>query len=481
MLLTDELFLQYQRCHRRTFLDIYGDSAQRRHPPDYLQKIIVDTDVHRQKTVTRYVSAPSAPAPATPPSGAAETLKLMQQGVDTIYRGVLKSVLSEDVTLVSKPDLLLKQAGRSNLGDWHYLPVQIKLGRRPKLEYQMSVTFQSFVLAEVQQCWPAEAWLVLKDQKRFTVSFAERLLPMRESLTSCLEMLQNKQEPEVFISRNRCSLCVWLNYCSTIAHAEHHLSLLPGVTPKRYATLKGLDLTSLKSLAKANPQQLSELPGFGEEVAERMVDQARSTLTNQPLLYRLPSQPLPASSTVELYFDIEAQPDIKLAYLHGILRVEPHKQRQTFHGFLAEQPDQEARVWQQFLELALSYPHAPIYHFCTYEVEAVKRLASLYGLDATTTRRLLDRFVDIHAWVTRTVTLPVQSYALKPIAQWVGFRWRQEEANGAQAICWYEQWLETGDRNFLDKILCYNEDDCRATYYVKQWLANFLNQTISCA
>ena len=55
----------------------------------------------------------------------------------------------------------------------------------------------------------------------------------------------------------------------------------------------------------------------------------------------------------------------------------------------------------------------------------------------------------------------------------MGFQWRDAGANGAQSICWYNDWLETGDRAHLEAILRYNEDDCRATYHVKQWLSAF--------
>ncbi|NET50789.1 MAG: hypothetical protein F6K09_19280, partial [Merismopedia sp. SIO2A8] len=36
------------------------------------------------------------------------------------------------------------------------------------------------------------------------------------------------------------------------------------------------------------------------------------------------------------------------------------------------------------------------------------------------------------------------------------------------------QWLNTGNRSCLDAIQRYNEDDCRATYKLKDWLAKFL-------
>jgi predicted RecB family nuclease len=80
--------------------------------------------------------------------------------------------------------------------------------------------------------------------------------------------------------------------------------------------------------------------------------------------------------------------------------------------------------------------------------------------------------------VTRTAALPIESYTLKLIAKWLGFEWRNSAANGAQAICWYSQWLETSDPQFLNDIVLYNEDDCLATYRVKDWLTQFLSEQV---
>jgi predicted RecB family nuclease len=126
-----------------------------------------------------------------------------------------------------------------------------------------------------------------------------------------------------------------------------------------------------------------------------------------------------------------------------------------------------------------AYPTAPIFHFCPYEVQTVGKLAKQYGTPSDRIQPLLPRFVDLHELVTLVATLPVESYALKHIARWLGFEWRDASANGAQSIYWYAQWLQTGDRSFLEAIQTYNEDDCRATYLIKKWLGEFL-QVSSC-
>jgi hypothetical protein len=38
-------------------------------------------------------------------------------------------------------------------------------------------------------------------------------------------------------------------------------------------------------------------------------------------------------------------------------------------------------------------------------------------------------------------------------------------------MLWYRLWLDTGERQYLDDSILYNEDDCRATHMIKQWMA----------
>jgi predicted RecB family nuclease len=313
---------------------------------------------------------------------------------------------------------------------------------------------------------------------------------MQDILDGCLTVLKQEREPEVFISRSRCSLCHWYSHCYAIAKSSDHLSLLPGVTQSRYAQLQALNLTTVEALAQTSPTVLEPLAGFGRETAHALIRQARSTLYNSALLAdslayssshsSFLTQLIP-TAPIELYFDIEAEPSLNLIYLHGVLVVDRIRQTETFHPLLAETPDQELIVWQQFLDLVWAHPDAPIFHFCPYETQTVERLGKLYNTPDELIKPLLARFVDLHDLVNQTVTLPVESYALKHIARWVGFDWRDSMANGAQSIYWYAQWLETGDRKYLESIVMYNEDDCRATYVVKDWLTNFLATATSTA
>jgi predicted RecB family nuclease len=603
MLITDKLLLSYQRCNRRAFLDTCGDWKQLDPPSDFLLKLMRDSATYQQQALaSETYQQPHYPR-GDWAAGATATLSLMQQGVDRIYRGVIcqgelgktnsetvsllaidgqylpdiaeipespihlsSSILhSSEITLISRPHLLIKQPGDSKFGNWRYATADIWLSKRPKLDYQIIAAFHAQVLAYVQGTMPETAWLMLRKKGLWAVNLHQRMPQMFEILDECIEMLENRDKPEVFISRQKCTLCGWYSTCHEEAQTIKHLSLLPGVTANRYARLKILGLTDVASLANANSELLASYPEFVEGVAVDVVQQARSSLLNQPLLREegrrkkeegrreegseesetkdkanldtdipihdleegriqnsekfnsseivpdiadnilnniaveeventenkptklsipapiLRKKPIPYSQSVflpiapiELYFDIEAEPELNLDYLHGVLVIDRYNNTEKFHVFLAENVAEEELAWQQFLELVWTYPIAPIFHFCDYEIKTFKRLAKLYNTPAYLWKPVLKRFVDIHKQVTQKAIMPVESYALKPIARWLGFEWRDAKANGAQCVCWYDEWLKTGDRSILEAIVRYNEDDCRATYIVKDWLTNFL-------
>jgi uncharacterized protein len=283
ILLTADLLLHFQRCSRRAFLDLYGDGSQQEPPGDYLLKLIRDSSSHRRKVfATRSGDRPHYPT-GDWAAGANATKQLMQQGAECIQQGILIAPHSEQVTLLSCPDLLVKKPGQSEFGNWCYVPIAIKLGKRPKLEYQVGVTFDAYVLAAAQGAWSEQVWLILREKGMYSVDLWTVLPQMQDILADCVQTLTSSQEPEVFIARNRCNLCTWFNYCYTIAHAQRHLSLLSGVTPSRYSVLQTLNLTTVEALATTSPEVLEPLAGFGKDAAEKIVLQAQASLTQQAI------------------------------------------------------------------------------------------------------------------------------------------------------------------------------------------------------
>jgi predicted RecB family nuclease len=491
MLLTDELLLNYKRCQRRTFLDIYGSVDHRQVEKEFLAKLRRENRTHIQKILTEldlnYQRIRSEERNWQ--AKAEETETLMQQGVDCIYEGVLtanlcdrqflddRSIALDAVTPIGNPHLLIKQPGKSKFGDWSYFPLSIRLGRRPKTEYKLIAAFHAYLLSYIQQTIPATAQIILRDSQHYRVNLEQWLPKTRQAIADCLRSLTKTEAPEVFISRQRCNLCHWYAFCYEDAKSQQHLSLVPGITPNRYEYLQAKGIFDLNSLATASTLDLAEAIGF--DIASQITQQAQSLIQDRALLkwnYDSTIESIPDNSAFELYFDIEAEPERNLDYLFGVLLVDRQTQQEKFYRFIAEKPEDEGKIWQEFLEFVSLYDRAPIFHFSEYEVDTIQRLSSLYETPWTLTNSILSRCIDLHSLVTNSVALPVESYSLKSLANWLGFQWRDLMASGEQSVCWYDFWLQTGDRAWLDAILRYNEDDCRATFHLKEWLIQFLSE-----
>ncbi|MEL6128772.1 MAG: TM0106 family RecB-like putative nuclease [Cyanobacteria bacterium J06628_4] len=475
----DSTLFTFLRCQRRAYLDTYGDADLQAAPSDYLVKLKGDSAAHRQTILAEFqpISRPGRHGDNVAATAQA-TYTLMKQGVDHICRGTVAAVNADGtIGYISQPDLWIKQPRCAWLGNWHYVPLDIKLGKKPKQEYQLTAAFHAYVLAAWQGVIPLEARLRLRE-RHYIIDLEKQWPTLLELLDKCETVLTADKTPDVFISRSRCDMCVWLNHCYEVAQTQNHLSLLPGVTLNRYRHLDKLGLTTVETLARNQPTTLAQASGFELKVAEKLVHQAQAKMngvaiarTDASNSFTLSPQELP-SAPIELYFDIEAAPDQDLVYLHGILVVNTQTKAETFIPLVAREPESEATAWNQFQHVVAHYPDSPVYHFCPYEAQTVRRLAERYG-SIIDIDELLGRFVDIHKRIVDAVTLPIESYALKHIARWIGFEWRDSSANGAQSICWYDNWLESKDEQYLNDILKYNEDDCRATFWVKRWLANF--------
>ncbi|MGL5833329.1 MAG: TM0106 family RecB-like putative nuclease [Waterburya sp.] len=502
MLISDQLLLNYKRCHRRTFLETFGNPQDQDPAKDFLLKLKRENQIHIRNVIKGRSLEPDFPQASRRDwqLNAQQTIELMHQGVDSIAQGTLtvdypkwqsvhqkskdtlESLISEQaadflaqITLIATPSLLIKEPGISIFGNWSYMPVNIKLGRKPKPEYKLIAAFHAQILAIIQQQTPERSLLILKEHNSYQVNLAHGLTKMQETVTECLTMLAEHQEPEVFISRQRCSLCNWYGYCHQVAKASEHLSLIPGVTPKRYEYLQSLGVNTVQSLANIAPVHLEETLGY--DVAHQLKQQITAIQSDRPVIRAnfdlVNTQPIP-SEAIELYFDIEAEPERQTDYLLGVLLVDRINNTEQFHAFLAENLEDEGKIWQEFLDFIALYPDAPIFHYSEYEADTIKRLAQLYDTPRKQKKEILSRLVDLHFWVTEAVIFPVESYSLKALANWIGFYWRETTGSGDQSVCWYDQWLQTQDRALLDLILSYNEDDCRATRCLKDWLLDFM-------
>ena len=100
----------------------------------------------------------------------------------------------------------------------------------------------------------------------------------------------------------------------------------------------------------------------------------------------------------------------------------------------------------------------------------VKRYGDPNGVAA----RVFGNLLDLLPVTKNAIVLPLPSYSLKVVEEYVGFERTQDEYGGSWAMAKFILATETDDeteRNALmAEILKYNEEDLAATWAVFEWL-----------
>jgi predicted RecB family nuclease len=111
---------------------------------------------------------------------------------------------------------------------------------------------------------------------------------------------------------------------------------------------------------------------------------------------------------------------------------------------------------------------ATVFYYSKYERTIYRKLPERYPevCSADEIERLFDpqEAVDLNFDVVLKATeWPTFDFSIKTLAKYLGFAWRDTDPSGASSIEWFNRWIETGDTAIKQRILDYNEDDCRAT------------------
>jgi predicted RecB family nuclease len=456
--ITADHIRRYSLCPCCLYLNLHGPREERAEAHAFLQ--------HLRRFGIEHERAVLASLPHVPlPSGSIHfrwrvTVQLLRQGHGRIYQPVIV-----DRDLVGIPDLLERVEIPSALGPFSYRPVDIKISTSAKPEHADQLAFYAMLLEGVQGLVPTDGDVVLVDGGRKTVDLGEPMGRVRRVLPEVREVMAGR--PERPTLSTECGMCQWQEHCLRTLTAARDVSLIDGVGSARKPALLEAGYADLSAVAQAQPERLCQLRGFGPRLAGRAVPQARVLLEGRP---RVISRPRLPEAAIELYLDMECQQGTQIIYLTGVLE-RTAGQGERFIAFVAEKPENEADAWRKLLDYLRALPEDPvIYHYHSFEATHLRKLAERHGIDGEAQGRLFSKLVDLHRVLKNSVVLPVHSYGLKPVAKRMGFRWRETGADAAMSMLWFDLWLSTGDRTYLEASIRYNEDDCRATRVIRDWL-----------
>jgi predicted RecB family nuclease len=357
----------------------------------------------------------------------------------------------------AKCAVLSKVRTHSAFGHYSYEPTIVVGSHTIKKEHRLEIFFVSHVLELVQEKRPVSGRIVGLDGKSHRVKLengAKALIPFLEPLQEWVA--EETPEPPCLILNKNCLACQFHDLCREKAVQEDSLSLLDGIsTQKAINRYERKGIFTVKQLSYTfKPRKRRKRTKNPPPVLHKPELQALAIRDQKIYLQELPEL---TRQPVELFLDIEGVPDQQFYYLIGLLVSE--NDTTTYHPFWADTLDDEALIWNQFMEKVNQYPGAPIYHYGSFEPRTLKKLGRRYDSEV---EDLIERLVNVNKHIYGKVYFPVYSNRLKEIGTFIGATWTAPNASGLRSLVWWYQWEKTYDVEYKNVLLVYNQEDCQA-------------------
>lgn len=406
------------------------------------------------------------------------TLEAMDRGDELIYGGRL--TVDE---LIGDPDLLRKDGAG-------YVPGDIKCGageegpednKRPKMHYGVQLAIYADILEQLERSGGRLGfiWDVYGDEVMYDLAAPKGPRTpsslwddYEEALAQAKVIVANEGSTDPAYG-SVCKECHWYTACLGDMQDSDDLTLIPELGRSRREPML-TKFSTVSELAAIDPEDFVEgkktqFPGIGPDRLRRF--HARAKLRHDGGAPQLLAPVEFPELDKELFFDIEFDPMRDLCYLHGFVeRNERNNETEMFVSFFAERPTPEAEeaVFAEAVTYMQASQPCATYYYSKYERTIYRKLREKYpdviaeeALEALfDPATAIDLYYDV---VLKCTDWPTIDFSIKTLAKFLGFEWRDAHPSGSASIEWFHSWVETGDPEIRQRILDYNEDDCRAT------------------
>jgi predicted RecB family nuclease len=295
-------------------------------------------------------------------------------------------------------------------------------------------------------------------------------------------------EAEVYspVGWSKCGGCPFHAHCWPRAEENNDVALISGVDQNLATALNEQGITTIEEfLRRFDEDSLSEfkrpwgsgMRRVGKDAA-KILRMAKALSEGEEIMIQPPSIP---DHPNYVMFDLEGLPpqldELEKIYLWGmeVFGQEPSDFMPSVAGF-GQEGDEEG--WRTFLDKAEvifdKYGDIPFVHWHHYERDKIKLYSERYGARNGIAERVKNNLLDLLPITQGSIALPLPSYSLKVLEEYVGFKRTLDGVAGDWAMAKYIEATETEDRkqrdDLMDQILTYNREDLEATWAVLQWL-----------
>ncbi|MFN8658896.1 MAG: TM0106 family RecB-like putative nuclease [Candidatus Obscuribacterales bacterium] len=426
---------------------------------------------------------------------AAQTIEAMHAGREIIYQGALQLD-----NFAGRSDFLIKVAGASKLGDYHYQVWDTKLSRKAKPYFLIQLCCYAEMLDYIQGVLPEHIGIILGDvsEKRFRTQ--DYIYYYRQLKQTFLEAQANFDPRLMPIPNGMADHRRWQSEADKILEERDHLSRVANIRSTQIKKLEAAGITTMTELATTNaptPRKMEETTYATLQTQARLqIESAQLVVPKFELLPIDPANPrrglalLPPASPNDVFFDMEGYPyvDGGLEYLFGASYHHQPTGHLLFRPFWGHTHEDEKRAFEKFIDWVYALWQTDksmhIYHYADYEISALRRLMGRHASREQEVDDLLrnEVFVNLFAVVRQGMQVGTPSYSIKKIEQLYRPKRDTDVANAVDSIIFYQKWLEEPDGTdvetslTLQQIQDYNRDDCDSTAQLADWLRNAQKQ-----
>jgi predicted RecB family nuclease len=285
---------------------------------------------------------------------------------------------------------------------------------------------------------------------------------------------------------DHCGICDFRVRCYQQRVDDDHLTLVAGMRHSFGESLEAAGIATLEALGDLPSE--AQVDGIRPESLETVRHQAELQLRGRRegryVWELLPDEAergfrlLPRPDEGDVWLDLEGHPFYEtsrgLEYLVGYCCREGREV--VYEALWGPDRDGERIAFERFVDWIVErrrrFPGMHVYHYAAYERTALTRLMGEHGTrEAEVDSFLRDELlVDLYRIVKQALRASVDSYSIKAVEKLYGFERSAEVSGGDESIVRFEEWLETGDDAILDEVERYNEEDCRSTVGLHEWL-----------
>jgi uncharacterized protein len=469
-ILTANHIYDFLICPHRVHLDAFNDPNLMDEESDFDRLLRYKGQLHEKTALRELGLEVSEVECATFEESVKETLRLMKTGQKMIYQGAISAP-----RMHGRPDLLERIRGKSRLGSYCYVPIELKSGsayddkedETLKRSYGLQLSFYADLLEKVQGVRPAVGRVIDGELRTVEFNLEDFRGDYEATLSDVTAVLSQKTMSEPVISGG-CGECHWRSYCIAWAKKVDDLTFIRYLNGAKRDCLRSCGIRTIAELAALEASKtLPSLAGISTGALRRFIRRAAVIKSGKPVLVDPIKFP---NAGVELFFDIETEPLECICYLYGV--VERRDGNLRYVSFFADSPDEEKKAWKEFWKYVSGLSDYHMYHYSKYEKTELTKLAKKYRHDKKLFEKFFENSTDLYYEVDRHTEWPSHSYSIKSVSKILGFEYSDTDPGGLKAARWYMDYVADPAANagLKEKILKYNRQDCEAMILLKDWL-----------